>query len=383
MSIKTTLKSSVAAAALFAVSAPAISTPADAGLANGNDNGVVISGALNRSLQYVDNGLANGWTNTDGGTDNSRLRILVSGQLTESIKVGGTWEANLPISQGQGATTTPVGTSQQGTIAAGATAGTFGFRKTDIKFSHATMGSFSIGQGTVSSDNKPSMDGTVSNNSGMSHGGSVSVYDETANTTTAFLGSAQFSSYFGGRMDRIRYDTPKIAGFGLSATLADNDYYDAGLTYGASFGDMTVGVGLQMRHLGGADSPAENFGGGVALKHASGLSAGAHYGKESGSGQSTATNLEISGSSWGVEAGYTTSAMNSLGATSVNVIYTEADDTVFANFEAESIQVHFRQKMPAGLEAYAAYEVASFDDGSAATSLDDISVFLVGTKLSF
>jgi predicted porin len=95
--MKTTLKASVAAAALFAVSAPVVSSPAEAGLANGNDNGVVISGALNRSMQYVDNGSANSWVNTDGGTDNSRLRILVSGQLTESIKVGGTWEAKLPI----------------------------------------------------------------------------------------------------------------------------------------------------------------------------------------------------------------------------------------------------------------------------------------------
>jgi len=66
MTIKTTLKTSVAVAALFAVAAPVVSSPAEAGLANGNDNGVVISGAINRSLMYVDNGSANGWLNTDG-----------------------------------------------------------------------------------------------------------------------------------------------------------------------------------------------------------------------------------------------------------------------------------------------------------------------------
>jgi hypothetical protein len=38
--------------------------------------------------------------------------------------------------------------------------------------------------------------------------------------------------------------------------------------------------------------------------------------------------------------------------------------------------------MPAGIKAYAAYEIASFDDGSVNT-MDDITVFLVGTKLSF
>lgn len=381
MSIKTTLKSTVAAAALFAVSAPVVSTQAEAGIANGNDNGVIISGALNRSMQYVDNGQSNGWSNTDGGTDNSRLRILVSGQLTESIKVGGTWEANLPRSNAQGSVTT-TGTGQQGNVVAGSDNGTFGFRKTEIKFTHSTMGSFYIGQGSTSSDNKPSMDKTVNNNAGMSHGGGVAIYDKTANAQTATIGSKQFSSYFGGRKDRIRYDTPSIAGFKVSASLADNDYYDTGLTYGSSFGDLKVGAAVQFQHLGGTGTPAENYGGGIAVAHASGLSAGAHYGKESGSGPAS-TSGEINGSSWGVEAGYTTAAISNLGASSINVVYTEADDTTAKDFEAESIQVHFRQKMPAGVEAYAAYEVASFDDANAATSLDDIAVFLVGTKLSF
>jgi len=381
MSIKTTLKSSVAAAALFAVTAPVVSTQADAGLANGNDNGVVISGALNRSMQYVDNGQSNGWTNTDGGTDNSRLRILISGKISESIKVGGTWEANLPGSNRQGNTTT-TGTSKQGNVVAGGDTGAFNFRKTEIKFTHSTMGSLYIGQGSVSADNKPSMDGTVSNNAGMSHGGGVAIYDKTANAQTANIGGKQFSSYFGGRKDRIRYDTPSVAGFKISASFADNDYYDTALNYGASFGDLNLGVGVQFAHLGGTGSPAENYGAGVAMKHASGLSGCAHYGKESGSGPTTAGG-EINGSSWGVEAGYTTAAISNLGATSVNVIYTEADDTTAKDFEAESIQVHFRQKMPAGVEAYAAYEVASFDDANAATSLDDIAVFLIGTKLSF
>jgi len=97
------------------------------------------------------------------------------------------------------------------------------------------------------------------------------------------------------------------------------------------------------------------------------------------------TNIvkSIEGESWGVEAGYTTSAMSNLGATSFSVIYNETEEAKADLYEAESVQFHFRQAMPAGIEAYAAYEVASFDDGSSSTSLDDISVFLIGTKLSF
>jgi hypothetical protein len=380
MSIKTTLKTSVAAAALFAVSAPVVSTPAEAGLANGNDNGVVISGALNRSMQYVDNGQSNDWTNTDGGTDNSRLRILIKGKLTESIAVGGTWEANLPTSNAQGSTTV-TGTGQQGTVVESGDSGAFGLRKVEVHFTHSVLGKLSIGQGTTSSDNKKSMDSTVNNNAGMSHGGGVAIYDKTANAQTANIGGKQFTSFFSGRKDRLRYDTPSVAGFQLSASMGNNNFYDAGLTYGATFGDLEVGASAQVQH--NASGAAENYGGSVAAKHSSGLSASAHYGAESGSGQQTSGASAIEGSSWGVEAGYTTSAMSSLGATSFNILYTEADDVLLAKMQAESIQFHLRQKLPAGVEAYAAYEVASFDDSNAATSLDDISVFLVGTKLSF
>jgi hypothetical protein len=376
MSMKTTLKASVAAAALFAVSAPVVSSPAEAGLANGNDNGVVISGALNRSMQYVDNGSANSWVNTDGGTDNSRLRILVSGQLTESIKVGGTWEANLPISNAQGSTTSS-GTTEGSVTEAGTAA--FGFRKTEVKFTHATMGSFTIGQGSTSSDNKPSLDGTVNNNAGMSHGGGMMIYDKTALAATTNTSGAMFASYFGGRKDRLRYDTPNIAGFTASVSVADSDYFDGGLQYGAAYGDLTIAAAVQAQHMG-ANPNSENVGGGVAVKHASGLSAGVHYGKETGTAN---TSTSVEGESWGVEAGYSTSTISNMGATSFNIVYTEADETTLDLFEAESIQFHFRQKMPAGVEAYAAYEIASFDDGDTTTSLDDVSVFLIGTKLSF
>jgi len=373
MSIKTTLKTSVAAAALFAVSAPVVSSPAAAGMANGNDNGVVISGSLNRALQYVDNGLANDWVHTDGGTDNSRLRILISGQLTESIKVGGTWEANLPASQKQGNTTT-TSVGQQGSVSAASDAA-FTLRKSDIKFTHATMGSLSIGQGPVASNNKPSLDSTSNNNAGMSHGGSVMVYDKTANANTTHTAGSQFTSYYGARDDRVRYDTPSIMGFVASAAFAGNNYYDAGLKYGATYGDVQVAAAVQMQHMK-TDSPTERFGGGFALKHSSGLSGGAHIAKEVG-------NDPIDGKSWGVEAGYTTKEMSSLGATSFNVIYTEAEDTLTENLEAENIGFHFSQSLPAGVNVYAAYEVASFDDADATTSLDDVSVFLLGTRLKF
>jgi len=382
MSIKTTLKTSVAAAALFAVAAPVVSSPAVAGLANGNDNGVVISGSLNRAMQYVDNGKANRWANVDGGTDNSRLRILVSGQLTESVKVGGTWEANLPLSQSQGATTSTIDNTS-GNITDGADSA-FSLRKSEIKFTHATMGSFSIGQGTTSTDNKISMDSTVSSNAGMSHGGAMMVYDKTGDTQTTKTGGAQFVSYFGSRADRLRYDTPNIGGFGASVSIGDSNFVDMGITYGAAYGDTTVAASFAGTRLEqpGPGGPDTQMGVSIGAKHASGLSGAAWYGEEQGV-TSVASAQTIEGNAFGVEAGYTTTSMSSLGATSINVVYTESEEATADLYKAELIGIHTRQKLPAGVDLYASYEVSSFDDGSATTSLDDISVFLIGTRLSF
>jgi len=379
MSIKTTLKTSVAAAALFAVAAPVVSSPAEAGLANGNDNSVVISGSLNRSLMYVDNGKANEWVHTDGGTDNSRLRILVNGQLTESIKVGGTWEANLPRSQ-DGGSVTSTSSSTNGSITTPAD-GAFQLRKTDIKFTHSTMGSLSIGKGDYSSNNKKGMGTPVSNNAGMSHGGGVFLYDKTSESQTALTAGGQFSSYFGSRNDRIRYDTPSIMGLQASASFGDEHYYDFGLNYGVTLGDTAIAASAQMSHSGGS-GPTENAGASIAAKHASGISGSIHYGQEFGTRGSEVSSA-VEGNAWGVEAGYTTKALNNLGATSFEIIYNTASETSTDNLEASSTQFHVTQAMSAGVGLYAAYEVADFDDTTNATSLEDVSVFLVGTRLKF
>jgi hypothetical protein len=378
MSIKTTLKASVAAAALVAVAAPVVSSPAEAGLANGNDNGVVISGAINRSLMYTDNGRANDWTNIDGGTDNSRIRILVSGKLTESISVGGVWEANLPAENSTAVTN--AGTDIGATVDSGNSA--FGLRKTELNFTHATMGKLSFGDHDTSSNNQPSLGSVGGNtNDGMNMGSSLGVYDRTADTNGA-LASTHFDDYFGGGESRIRYSTPSIAGLVASASLANDSVWDVGVTYGATYGDVQVAAAAQFKNMAtdAAASGNANYGAGLALKHSSGISVGGFYGAEAGT--STAAN-GIDGSTWGMEAGYTTTAMSNLGSTSFEINYSEHTEASVDNFDADVLNFAVQQKMPAGVDVYLHYQIATFDDANAATDLEDITAFMMGTRLSF
>ncbi len=48
----------------------------------------------------------------------------------------------------------------------------------------------------------------------------------------------------GGRGDRVRYDSPKIAGFVMSASWGESDYWDAALRYAGQFGDFKVAGGV-------------------------------------------------------------------------------------------------------------------------------------------
>lgn len=368
MNIKTTLKASVAAAALVAVAAPSVSHAS--GITDGGDNNsVVMSGQLARGILYMDNGENQEVQHVDGGNDtNSRLRILVSGQLTESVAVGGVWEANLPNSNNAGTASVGLNSTTSGDSA-------FGFRKTDITFTHASLGKLYMGQAETSSDNKPSLDSTGNNNAGMTYGGAIQL-SNTATKANAGTAGGQFSSYFGGRNDRVRYDTPDIMGFKASGSLISGDTYDVGLTYGATYGDFQVAAAAQYASLN-TTTVSHQWGAGLAVKHSSGISAGYHYGKEN----STAGQA-LDGEAWGAEIGYTTTAMSNLGATSATLVYVNSEEAQIAGMEATLWGFHVKQAMPAGVSIGASYELSSYDDGTA-TNYDDVSTALVGVLLAF
>jgi len=373
--IKLVLKSSVAAAALVAVAAPVISSSAQAGLANGNDNTVVMSGQLVRSIMYVDNGDSNGIEHVEGGNDNdSRFRIIVSGKLTESVDVGGVFETRLPLSNQQSAQTT----ARNGVMTSAGDVSTWGFRKTEVTFNHATMGKLSIGQSSTASDVRPSLGFAGNNNGGVTNGGAILFFNKTANTQTITAGG-QFSDYFGTRDDRLRYDTPSFGGFKAAVAVA-TEIQDVSLTYGATYGDVTVAAAATYAKLDQdaiATDAKARYGAGLALTHTSGLGASFVYGTEK-----KGSNTTIEGSQYAVELGYKTSALSNLGKTGFAVVYVKSDEAATNNADATNWGFHARQSMPAGVSVFASYANISYDDGIG-TNYDDISVALIGTQLNF
>ena len=165
MNIKTTLKASVAAAALFAVAVPV----AEAGtVSNGNGNSVTVSGQINKAWMYVDDGKSESSAIVDNDNSGSRFRILGSGKVNEAVSVGTALEVefqdnasnNFQVNDtnGDGATTGSVNSDGAASLSNSAN-GNSGFgqtyfnqRRMEAFISHKQFGKISIGQGPTASD---------------------------------------------------------------------------------------------------------------------------------------------------------------------------------------------------------------------------------------
>ncbi len=111
----------------------------------------------------------------------------------------------------------------------GLTSDTLNLRHNDLFIGSKTFGKLSIGQGSTASDFSAEVDlsGTI-----YYAGGSLNEWNVGANLDG-------FS-----RKERIRYDTPSLAGFKASASWQDNGDWDAALRYGGALGDFTVAAAV-------------------------------------------------------------------------------------------------------------------------------------------
>jgi len=380
MTIKTSLQTSVAAIALFAMAAPVVSSPADAGAWNGgNKNKVVMSGQIHRGIMYADDGENSALFNTGGGTTSTRLRWIATGQVNESVSVKGLIEMNTPTSNDVGSAS--LGTAGNGTNRS-ISDRAWGIRHLDIKFAHKTMGAFSIGQGNTASNGKSEMSYSGTGNTyllGLSTGGGLDFYNTTTKTAAGVSIGDLITDFDGlSRDDRIRYDLPSFNGFNLGVSYVDGGAADIGGSYSAKLGSVSVKAAAQYNNTSATSTTTEDtWSTSGAVIHDSGLNASAFY----GSRESKTVNIDPT--TWGVAVGYK-SKLNSLGTTAFNVGYQQVEETNNVNGdEAEVIAIAIQQEIDSvGTSLWATYQQTSYDT-IGANSFDDISVVYAGATVRF
>ena len=380
MNIKTTLKTSVAAAALFAFAAPVVSSPADAGAWNGgNKNKVVMSGQVHRGLMYADDGKASSLFNVGGGSTSTRVRWIATGQVNESVSVKGLIEMNTPTSNDVNSSSLSLNGNANNRSTADRA---WGIRHLDIKFSHKTMGALSIGQGNTASNGKSEVSYTGTGNVyyvGLGFGAGLDFLNSTTNVATGVSVGNLFTNMDGlSRADRIRYDLPNISGLKVSVGYVDGGAADIGANYSVKAGSVSFKAGVQYNNKSATSTTLnDEWSASAAIKHDSGVNASVFY------GQRDAVATGIDPEVWGGMIGYN-AKLNSMGQTAFSLNYANAEETNLVNgTEGDSWGVAVQQEIDSvGTSLWAAYQNYSYDTiGS--TSFDDISVVYAGATVRF
>jgi len=382
VNIKTTLKTTVAAAALFAVAVPV----AEAGtISNSNGMAVTISGHFNKGMWYYNNGEDTGVYQGDNGGSQTRARIVAKGKVNEALSVSMTseWamtasnESSLDPFDGVGGGTT-TNANLNGTESG--TDSFFTIRHNYVSFAHKSMGSLAIGHTSEATDGITEIGGAGNIQYGTTglFASSVTLVRSTteARANGTDVGAFKVSAD-GTRTSVIRYNTPSIGGLvlGVSHTNEQNTAVDA--KFSGKFGGIGVNAGIGYKSLGGSSTTQDaQWGGGIALSHDSGLSADFNYSKLE---MVTGTARKPVG--WAVGVNYAAD-LTSMGATTFRVAYIMNEDGTAVNDELTTYVVGVEQSLADGVAAYVGYQHDAVDQ-AAGVSYDDVSTIFAGTKVVF
>jgi len=372
VNIKTTLKTTVAAAALFAVASPAVAAD------------LTISGQVNKAFAYIDNGAAARGQVVDNDISRSRLYAKYSGAVNEAVTVSGRFE--MMVSDNKLGSTGVVNSQATGEAGADVDGGgddTIALTEQWIAIEHKQLGKFLLGKVEEASDRAwntgPNPAGNIVD-AGSAILGSVDLHVSSAADNT-FSGSTVgefFQAFEGsGGANMVGYVTPSLGGAKLLVSYANDGDADIGLSYGGKFGGFGVELYTGYKNSSGASATLDHtwgISGGVT--HDSGFSLAGGYGTE----DSKASGTNDADGYW-VILGYEANLI-SAGATGIAFQYLKVDEaTGTKGDEGKAYSFGVQQGMGAGLSAYAGYTLIQVDRTS--TNFDDVSLLMAGMRLSF
>ncbi len=381
MNIKTTLKASVAAAALFAVAVPSAQA---ASVDSGKAAKVTMSGHFNKALFWADNGAASRATVVDNTISQSRFRINADLPVNEALTARGHLEAGFNSNQMGSVNIVDSNSNLIASSAvdtAGGSSADASVRKSYLGFMHKQFGTLVLGKDGEATDGaylqvaNPASDIV---DSGTIAGGGVSLQTSNAadNVFSSNTVGAFNNSFDGTNVDGIHYDSPKFGGFQVKYSFTGDQASKVGAFFGGKFGGFAVEAGLGYEHLAGSSSSLDAIMmASAGVTHDSGFSIGVGYGEE----DATAAG-GTEGESIYVVVGYSADLI-SAGSTSFAVMYLEDEDATAKGDELESIQIGVEQGLASGLKGYAGLQF--HDVSQTGTNYEDVTVFMTGAKLLF
>ena len=295
-----------------------------------------VSGHVNKALLFGDLDLL-GYTADplidDNNLSQSRFRLTGKAKITSDLYAG--YAIEFGLGEGGGSIITSL-------------------RKNELYIGSKTLGKLSIGQGSTASDGTAEVD-----LSGTAYLGGGSL------TWAAINGGAPFYNNLDGfsRKERVRYDSPSLAGFKVSASWQDNDDTDVAVRFAGALGDFKLAAAVGFWNDDSADSTGVS--GSVSALHTP-----------------TGINLTFAAADDDVNTDYVFYQVGikqkvfAAGATALSVGYYDGEE---GGIENDRLGVTLVQKVDAAaMELYASYQHHDIDDGET-----EIDTFMVGSRIKF
>lgn len=337
---------------------------------------VNLYGQINRAIMHADDGKESNTFHVDNDNSSTRIGIKAKAKpredvdLTVGVKFEVEWQSN---------------PSNKVVISDESIPGSFGERHMDLFMQSDKLGKLSLGQGDTASNGASEVDLSGTSLIGYSGvadiGGSFVFYDDNSQSYSSINVGDVFDQMDGlSRKDRVRYDSPKLAGFTLAVSAGEDDISDAAINYGGKFGENKIAATIALANPGkGKDynrmsgSASILLGMGLNFTLAAGLDS--YDNQPSGSDDPSFKYGKL---------GYKAKFFD-IGDTAFSVDYGvyENVDTMTIDQEATAYGLQVVQKLSDwSTELYAGYRIYELDDNTTA-SYEDISFLTAGARIKF
>ncbi len=402
MNMKTILKSSVAAAAVMAVVAPA--AQAQSNFETGQSKvKLKLYGQVNKAVMWGDDGNNSRTFIVDNQASTTRIGFTAVAPVNADFNFGAQIEAEWRSNGANRVRVSGVnGASADNNETNGNFPGdvTFGERIMEVTMDHKRFGKISLGQGGEATDGIAEynqsgatlVSGAVAATSWL---GNTLLYNSTNTNYTTTTLAGVFAYFDGERDDRVRYDTPKFMGASLSGSFISGGQSSVAARYDDKLGAFKIQGGVGYTSRSGLSTTIEDeIAGSIAVLHDTGLNASfsmgnRNYKKPTTAGTIVGVGTPDDSTFVGGSVGYIAKIFG-VGPTAFSVDYYTVDNINRVNtnlttteWDVSSYGLGIQQTFSdIGTDIYLGYR--NHDIGApAGTSIDDINVVIAGARVTF
>jgi predicted porin len=363
-----------------------------------------VYGQVNKALLIWDDGDDSDVFVVDNDNSSSRIGFTGSAKMKPGWTAGYLIELDIQDAASDKIDNDRVSVlSETGTPVVDDPADEIAIRYNNVYIESERLGRLTLGQGSTAADGAYEVVlGNALRNPGIDHGNSIVVVTSTGVSTYRL--QDYVSDFDGGRDDLVRYDSPSLYGFIVSASWGDNDYADLALRYKNEWNSIRVAAAIAYQWDASndaytstaisdadvrafANSDFEAFGGSISVMHVpTGI-----YGAFAAGTKEFTDDDEFDSSFWYVQLGFERKLLP-YGTTTIYGEWGQYDDVLtlvdplVTSSESDRWGFGIVQKFDsAAMEIYGQATFWSFDAVQEGTALDleDISTVMIGSRIKF